>query len=128
MIGCDWMVEYRETDSRSSYVIGSVGISRASDVSLCSKFLATRKLEMSSASLTIVFAPTLALLAHSLQAMSVVSVVCQGARGVNILLVFSEAPETLGYCVDGDPIGVRNGLKGYQHATSKWTQIVPQLP
>ena len=37
---------------------------------------------------------------------------------MNILLVLSEAPETLSYCVDGDPIGVRNGLEGNQHATS----------
>ena len=55
-------------------------------------------------------------MAHSLQALSVV---CQGVRGVTILLVLREVPQTLGYCFDNDPIGVRNGLEGDQHAINK---------
>lgn len=77
---------------------------------------------MSSATLTIVFAPMLVLLAHSLQELSVVS---QGVRGVKVLLILGEVPHAFSYCVDSDPIGVRNGLKGVQYVIRKWVQKVP---
>ena len=82
---------------------------------------------MSRASLMIVFAPWVVLRAHSLQALSAVY---QGVRGVTILLVAREVPQTLSYCFDNDPISVRNGLKGYQHAINKkqMDSNIPQLP
>jgi len=119
------MVGYREGDSRSSYIIEFVEISCASDVSVFLKELATQKLEMSWAALMIVFAPTLVLLASSLQELSVVY---QWVRGVKILLVPSEVPQALSNCLDSDPIRMRNGLKRGQHVIRKWIQIVPQLP
>ena len=74
---------------------------------------------MSSAALTIVFAPTLALLAHPLQE---VSAACKGVRGVKILLVLGELPQTFGYCVDNCPIGERDGLQRNQYVISKRTE------
>lgn len=38
---------------------------------------------------------------------------------MTILLVLREVPQRLSYCFDSDPIGVRNGLKGDQHAINK---------
>jgi len=108
------MVGNREFVSRLSYGIKAVEIFRASDVSASWKTLATRKPEIPSAKFTIVLAPTLVLPAHSLQEPSVV---CSVTRGVKILLVLSEEPQTLGYCVDSDPIGERDGLRGDQYSS-----------
>ena len=53
---------------------------------------------MSQATLTIVPAPALALLAHCLRELSTT---CKEARGVNVLLTLSETPQALGYGTDG---------------------------
>lgn len=74
---------------------------------------------MSSAALTIVFAPMLALLAHPLQE---VSVVCKGVRRLKVLLILGEQPQTFGYCVDNCPIGERDGLQRNQYVVSKRTK------
>lgn len=87
MIGCDWTVGYREIHSKSTYGVEVVGISCASDISAPWNGPAMRKPEISLATLTILLAPMLALLAHSLRK---VSGICNGVGGKKILLVFSK--------------------------------------
>ena len=54
-------------------------------------------------------APALALLAHSLQEPSKMY---KGVIEVDILLILSEEPQTLGYGIDGHLIRDRNDLNG----------------
>jgi len=69
----------------------------------------TRDPKVSQAALTILPAPALALLAHSLREPSKVY---KKVRGVNILLTLSEETQTLGYGIDGHLISDRNDLNG----------------
>jgi hypothetical protein len=68
---------------------------------------ATRKPNVSQATLTIVPALALALLAHCLQELSVR---CQEASRVNVLLTLSEMAQTLGYGIDDHLKGESNDL------------------
>jgi hypothetical protein len=68
---------------------------------------ATWNPNVSQATLTIVPALALALLAHCLQELSVM---CHETRGVDVLLTLSEKPQTLCYGMDGYLKGESNDL------------------
>ena len=83
------MVGYCEIDSGSKYGTEAVEIFCASDASASWKIPARRKPNVSLANLTILPAPALALLAHSLR---VLSAMHKAVRGVDLLLILSEEP------------------------------------
>ena len=78
---------------------------------------ATRKPRVSQAILTMLPAPALALLAHCLENCQRYTR-CKEARGVNILLILGEKPQTLGCGIDDCLKSKGDDLDGSWYVTS----------